>query len=95
MNERTEGILVCEYADAPLAVAGTVFSHTCIRCGARLMVAPTGQRILREHPKFATLCKVCYARDTTVPDHGYLAGTPEEIAQECISARPNPRRTRN
>lgn len=52
-------VLICSLAGAPTAVAGSVFHHRCSRCSARLMVAPSGQRILREHPDVRPVCLPC------------------------------------
>ncbi len=87
-------ILVCALADAPLAVPGSVFHHHCRDCGRAVMVAPTGQRVLREYPLALIICGLCYEACRTDTSEE-SAGTMEEVAREVRAARPNLRRSRN
>jgi hypothetical protein len=35
------------------------FSHVCARCGERVGIYPSGQKILRKYPKAEIVCNVC------------------------------------
>jgi hypothetical protein len=58
------------------------------------MVAPTGERILREVPLVHIICGPCF-ETARCADTVELAGSAEEIAREVRSAHPNLRRSRN
>jgi hypothetical protein len=89
-------VLVCADADAPLVAPGSIFDRSCAMCGRAVMIAPSGQGLLERHPETRILCARCFL---TLPDAETatvaMAGTPEEIAQECSAATPNMRRRRN
>jgi hypothetical protein len=56
-------ILVCALADGPWCVRGSVFTFSCVHCNRRLMVAPLGQKIVRDAKgKALTLCERCARR---------------------------------
>ena len=88
-------ILVCALADAVMAVPGTVFDHACTRCGRKVMLAPTGQRVLREKQPVRIICRLCFETEKPEDIEVMPAGTVEEIRQEVRTARPNLRRNRN
>lgn len=81
-------ILVCAPADAPRVVRGTVFHHRCGRCGRRLMMAPSGQAVLKREPNVEIICCYCYERDET-PHTCELAAPFEEIERERRTSMPN------
>ena len=94
MSERP-AILVCALADGPRTVQGSTFKHKCAGCGRGLMIAPSGQRRLREIPDIVTLCGACYLQTVNVGDTIQGAGTVEELREEARTAKPNLRRHRN
>lgn len=87
MNDDAD-FLVCAPADAPRACAGSVFCHRCHRCNRQLMMAPSGQRLLRRLPKVEIICAYCY-KTVKGPRREQLAATYEEIAREARTAQPN------
>lgn len=87
-------VLVCAPADAPRVVRGTVFCHKCMRCGLRLMMAPSGQKMLQREPEIEIICCYCYALDQT-PHACELAAPFEEILRERRTSMPNFWRKRN
>jgi hypothetical protein len=54
-------MLVCALADAPMVVAGSVFDRACGRCKRQVMIAPTGQDLLKRRPELDILCGECFA----------------------------------
>lgn len=88
-------LIVCEFADAEWTVPGSVFTHACAECKRLLMTAPSGQKMLQKYPEARLICRACYGPIRDTPHKLELAGTVEEIAQECVNARPNLRRQRN
>lgn len=92
----TQEFLVCMRADAEWVAQGSSFNRTCSRCTARVMVAPSGQALLRREPLLAIVCSICYARHPpNLPVDVRLAGEPQQIAREILSAVPNFWRKRN
>lgn len=87
-------VLVCAPADAPRIVPGTVFRHKCARCGLRLMMAPSGQKMLKRKPNIEIICCYCYQLDRA-PHTCELAAPFEEIQRERQSSMPNFWRRRN
>ena len=81
-------------ADAPTVVHGSVFNKTCSECGERVMVAPSGQELLKCHPKAKILCTACF-RPTPGDIVQSAAKTMAEIRAEVRAAHPNPWRNRN
>jgi DNA-directed RNA polymerase subunit RPC12/RpoP len=84
--------LICAPADALWTVPGSTFDRTCARCGRKVMIAPSGQRILREYPDAVIRCETCIPRDATFE---LAAGTPKEALREARTMQPNLRRLRN
>jgi hypothetical protein len=56
-----------------------------------LMIAPSGQALLKVHPKAEILCYLCFSRRKDNAEFG-LAGSLETIAAEVEAAVRNPRR---
>ena len=84
--------LVCARADEPMMCEGTVFGHHCSQCGTEVMVAPSGQDMLKLHPEMLILCRVCFMATNTAVWDTQLAGPKEQIMREASTAKPNPRR---
>lgn len=80
--------LVCALADEPTTVAGSIFSLRCGTCGARVMTAPSGQRLLKRFPRLPILCLRCYGR-IDFPHAREFAAPLDEIAREKASEMPN------
>ncbi len=88
-----EILIVCAPADSPMAPAGSIFTRACYLCGARLMLAPSGQQFVKDHPEAKTICRRCVPENATV-DLG--KGPPlEDIVRDVLSAIPNPYRNLN
>jgi hypothetical protein len=79
-----------------MAVPGSVFDRVCAACGRQVMIAPSGQKILREQPCAVIRCGPCFEKkedpEMTIE---FASGTFEEMDRERKSARPNLRRNRN
>lgn len=88
-------ILVCARATDPKVVQGSIFTEHCALCKERVMIAPSGQRLLRAMPTARIVCGPCALEALTAEDFIGLAGTPEEIAAEVKGAQPNFWRKRN
>lgn len=52
--------LVCLPAEAPRCIAGSIFTKQCAQCSGRVMIAPSGQRFLKQNPAAHILCSRCY-----------------------------------
>jgi hypothetical protein len=52
--------LVCARADLPLTVEGASFDRSCSRCEQPVMVAPSGQEVLRNSPETGIVCFGCF-----------------------------------
>jgi hypothetical protein len=87
--------LVCALADAPLVVRGSTFSHRCSKCARAVMVAPSGQRLLRNRPGTKVVCDKCMLATMAADQKLAIAGSVEEVLDEARNAEPNHRRQRN
>jgi len=87
--------LVCALADSPRVPPGAVFNQNCEACGRKVMVAPSGQRILTTMTGVHIVCGPCYDISKNPNDKLFLAGTSDEIRDEVRHAQPNLRRSRN
>jgi hypothetical protein len=76
---------------------GSVFDRQCSRCGSRVMIAPSGQRLLRRKKKVKVLCITCAPRVLAeYPARDKVEVTIlEGAAGEVRSAVPNLWRARN
>lgn len=88
-------ILVCVPATAPLCVEGATFDQVCSQCRQNVMLAPSGQRFLKEHPASSILCRQCYCPEPSDLPCGLTATSPGELRAEIASIRPNTWRHRN
>lgn len=87
--------LVCAPATDSLTIRGSSFAHSCHECGQRVMVAPSGQEILREDPTIQILCVPCMNRLFKPTDTVEPPDNPERIRQELRNIVPNLWRKRN
>lgn len=87
-------IIVCAPADGPFVVAGSTFDHVCCTCSERVMMAPSGQEIIRQNPETTILCIGCFSK---LQFDGQIQPATDfaQILREMASARPNPWRGRN
>jgi hypothetical protein len=89
-------ILVCALADSPRVVPGSIFNHHCTVCGRRVMVAPSGQRMLATIGALLSIvCEYCFEGNVKPGDEFAPAGTIDEVLDEARRAQPNLRRSRN
>ena len=95
-KEKQTTVLVCARADSPLMVRGADFRKTCRGCNSRVMVAPSGQKLMEQNPDAHIVCSVCFLEATksgALPPHEKikmgLAGPVDEIASEISGAVPN------
>jgi hypothetical protein len=51
--------LLCAPANAPFKVRGSSFDRVCSRCRKPVMLAPTGQKLLKKHPRAKIVCTQC------------------------------------
>lgn len=63
-------------------------SHSCVRCGQRVGLYPSGQAVLRQHPAMDVYCWPCAQKDRRPDDDNWPAGTLDEIAREIASSVP-------
>ena len=92
----SDHILVAELAGALLVVPGIVFDKVCSQCGARVMVAPSGQTFLKKHTQTQIICIDCFERRKASPKDLLIPAAPaEQILGEVASAKPNTWRERN
>jgi hypothetical protein len=91
MSEITPDVIVCMDANAPFAVRGCDFSHCCVTCGRRVMIAPSGQRVLVQWPEISILCVECFRSipgiEETVKSITFTE--PGELATEMQGFGPN------
>jgi hypothetical protein len=91
-----EIMMVCARADAPLTTPGSVFTESCSRCAKKVMLAPSGQRFLRDHGKenVGIICHHCLTENDTRALQGLVAPV-ADICREMDAAVPNDYRRRN
>ncbi len=64
-------LIVCMRAadlDRALAPQGTTYIKKCHRCGVKVALSPSSQRVLAAGAGFAPICHVCYAQDALPSD---------------------------
>lgn len=89
-------IIVCAPADPSLEIPGSSYDRFCSRCGCRLMIAPSGQAFLLQHPAAQIVCLRCHLGSPVDPDEEMaVAGDAARVLAEMATARPNMRRHRN
>jgi hypothetical protein len=88
-------VLVAMNADCPRMVPGSIFNRQCSTCGGKVMIAPSGQKYLRQNPHAEIMCYRCYRRSDEDFQFSGLAAEPETIVHEMNSSVPNMRRYRN
>lgn len=59
MSEENQ-VLVCMSADAPLMAEGSTLVHRCATCKQHVMMAPSGQQFLKQHPEAEIMCFRCW-----------------------------------
>jgi hypothetical protein len=101
-REDDEDFLVCERADQPMTLADSTFDRFCVECGERVMVAPSGNALLRSKQDIKILCLPCYlprAEQASQPRFVDIDGTLTDdidlAAQQLKTVVPNMRRYRN
>ncbi|HEY1897034.1 MAG TPA: hypothetical protein VGG62_12205 [Terracidiphilus sp.] len=87
--------IICMPADAEMTTEGAVFDRRCATCSRFVMLAATGQRLLRERPEIEIMCLPCFQATRKPDDEIALAAPEEEIDRELDTLRPNLRRERN
>lgn len=86
--------IVCALADHPTMVAGSSFEHSCGTCGRRVMIAPSGQRALKQWP-MRIICVRCAVAQVKASGEPVTAQLPEDFFDELDAEVPNTRRNRN
>ena len=92
MSDRA--VLVCALASASFTVAGSVFDRACARCSRGVIIAPTGQQLLKRRPEAEVICGDCFAAALVVCEVAAVFELPaaeDEMIREVITAHPNPR----
>lgn len=87
--------IVCALATAPAMIRGSSFDRMCGVCGKRVMIAPSGQKLLRSKPDLEILCSGCFVLNPPKGPEIDVPGSPEEIAAELSAIVPNLYRKRN
>jgi hypothetical protein len=93
--ENEDIVLCCQLADAPHMIAGAKFDRRCSRCGAIVMIAPSGQLFLKNYPTTRIICVSCYMNQERPAVRHALAADPKTIEQELRNTIPNLWRKRN
>ncbi len=88
--------VICAPADFPNTVRGSTFDRLCSKCSGRVMLAPSGQKMMEQHPNADILCFYCFLLGE-VPGEpvGLTAATIDELRAEIASTVPNTWRMRN
>jgi hypothetical protein len=87
-------VLICQFADFELTVAGSTFDRVCSKCGVRLMLAPSGQAALMRDPTMELACITCGMAG--VHSLNDIAPLPiADVVRELKTVRPNMWRKRN
>jgi len=91
--ERLEQIiLVCALADAAFIVECSIYDRRCSKCASEVMIAPSGQRVLKLHPDCVIVCLPCAMQSGI----GFFVMPPtDEQRQEMKTAIVNPRKKPN
>ena len=91
------GFLVCAPATAEFTTPGSIFDHHCSRCRQRVMLATSGQKILKEKPALVIICAKCYLTDESLLADADIrpAGPIEQMLDDLFRRRPNPFLRRN
>lgn len=89
-------VLVCALATAAMTAANSSFDRHCSRCGERVVIAPSGQRLLRER-SMKILCLSCAVRMAEeLPEGGEVTIQPAPGALDDLAdVAPNMWRKRN
>ena len=87
-------MLVCARATEPVTTRGSTFDRHCGQCGARVMISPSGQRVLKSK-KPRIICLQCVAAYRGPHIDVWAAASPEELEREKRDAIPNVHRERN
>ena len=89
MSKREEHVLVCALASEPdCVIKGSITGHHCSQCEAEVMVSPSGQRMMRGHPKMKILCAPCAL--TKLDEFDSVEAVPgalEELVEDAIARR--------
>lgn len=91
-NDKT---LMCAPADSPTTVAGSSFDRSCSECGQKVMISPSGQRVLSENPDMLVVCMACVMPKIQEHDAISLTSDPVSVAHELAQTKPNMYRNRN
>jgi hypothetical protein len=86
--------VLCAPADSKYYVPGSDFTHTCSKCGRRLMLAPTGQAFLKKNPHAKLVCP-CSADVILHAKSLGLTVPRDQMLDELMTTKPNPHRNRN
>lgn len=66
MAETSERVLCCAPVSRPDCwTPGSITGKFCSQCKAEVMVALSGQRMLRKYPRMAIICLDCALKDLT------------------------------
>lgn len=95
MPDDDEIVLVCMSINAPFISRGSSVDRVCGTCGFHVMIAPSGQKFLRERPKTTIMCTACCAASTEDKEFRGFAADRETLLRECKTSMPNVHRQRN
>jgi hypothetical protein len=88
-------LLVAARATAKYTARDSTFDKCCKRCTERVMIAPSGQRFLKDRPGFEIICTQCFFETANPEDRIQLASSAETVLQEIAGMVPNHFRRRN
>jgi hypothetical protein len=100
MNRPDIPLLVCAPADSEYAMAGSTFGLTCMNCGRRLMLSPSGASFLNLNPGAVVQCWPCFktGEHSNEPISGLIAengSVTDRLVIDSRDIKPNLRRYRN
>lgn len=83
--------LVCMRISDMVVMHPKQITRECHQCHQPVGVYPTGQRIMRLHPRIKLICTVCAAlTPQQLIEEAFPAGSMEEIRQEKLESEPVP-----
>ena len=94
MNSEPDILVAMRANDAPMVPQGATFDQKCSDCAATVVLAPSGQRFLAEHPGIKIQCLRCF-KPVDGDENYSTAFSTEERRHEHASIRPNPYLRRN
>lgn len=95
MPNKERPVLVCMSINAALMPQGSTVDQKCRSCDQCVVMAPSGQQFMRDHPDAEIMCFRCWQESGEQFEIGGFAADDETIRREAQTAVPNLHRERN